>query len=519
GRISGIGPIGLNPKLELCIVDDKLYLFGGVGNTVGKQEIPSKNYFDLWEYDTKTLKGRKLWEIDSISTDFLPSLSMYYVPRDSSFYVASTLHGGCMIKISKDSPSYTVVSEPLDLNFYSRDCMFNLYQGSDKKTYYLVVDKLHDDLTHEYAIYEIKYPFANALLYDNPAPHRNMSSHGIIWWLIGALLLLIATIYLFVVRKKRNAAKVTLVNHTVDVSSDEDNHSEDACEVVENTRMDTESSDTISDCGVEKTSSKSEDLTITPIPHYSTSHFNRSKSAISLLGHFEVRDKNGIDITPNISIRLRDILLMLILLSEKHDKGVYYKTLDEYLWPEKDEKSAKNNRGVYMRKLRLLLEEVGIATVSCEKGHYHISMDNICVDYNEAKSRLTNLSKNGSIDEDELEKVIELLLFGPLLPDIKESWIDQYKANYTELALNVLNELLHQTYRNSNDALAYRIAKVITLHDSLSEDAMSIKCLILIKQKMKGPAKKTYDIFCKEYLSSYGENYPKSFSQVIESAS
>ena len=72
-----------------------------------------------------------------------------------------------------------------------------------------------------------------------------------------------------------------------------------------------------------------------------------------------MRDKNGEDITANFTKRTRNLLFILLLYSEKSAKGIEIHTLDEALWQEMNENSARNNRNVYMRKLRMLLESVG----------------------------------------------------------------------------------------------------------------------------------------------------------------
>ena len=49
----------------------------------------------------------------------------------------------------------------------------------------------------------------------------------------------------------------------------------------------------------------------------SENYFDRSRSAISLLGTFNVRDKEGNDITSNFTPRLKSLLVLLILYTER----------------------------------------------------------------------------------------------------------------------------------------------------------------------------------------------------------
>ena len=72
-------------------------------------------------------------------------------------------------------------------------------------------------------------------------------------------------------------------------------------------------------------------------------YFDRNKSAISLLGTFNVRDKDGKDITCLFSPRLKSFLILLILYSEKNTQGLLVKKIIDILWNEKDKLSARNN--------------------------------------------------------------------------------------------------------------------------------------------------------------------------------
>lgn len=48
-----------------------------------------------------------------------------------------------------------------------------------------------------------------------------------------------------------------------------------------------------------------------------------------------------------------------MLNTEKDNRGITSKKLDDLLWGDKNEKSARNNRNVSISRLRLLLEKVG----------------------------------------------------------------------------------------------------------------------------------------------------------------
>ena len=482
---------------SLCAHGGKLYIFGGMGNNVGKQEIPANHYFDLWEYDIETMKGRKVWETDTVSFNFLPSSSMYYSEKDTCFYLGSTLYGGCMMRISPKRPGYEVVSGKIHSKMDYRDCVFNLYRSANGKNYYLVIDKRQNDFSHEYAIYYIAYPFKDVLLYDTFIPSsRNQKGISVWWWICGGCIVLLGGVLAVVIamRRRRNAA----------VS---DNVEEDA---VNEHEADQEPTDADVPAVLPgRSAGEDEEKAAETVQ---TNYFDRSKSAISFLGTFSVRDREGADITTKFTSRIKDLLVLLILQGEKDPKGVSYETLDEVIWSDKDEKSAKNNRNVYMRKLRLLLEEVGDIEISFDKGYYRIVPGSVTIDYHEIMTRL-NESAGKSMTDKDLDEILELLLHGPLLPDTSYDWLDNFKSNYTSASIQILSNELERAGDNEN--MKSRIADSILLHDPLSEEAMTVKCRIYTKNKMKGVAKNIYDAFCKEYERSYGEKYPVSFSEII----
>ena len=466
----------------MCITGNNLYIFGGKGNTVGKQEIPSVDYYDLWEYDLSTMSGRKVWELDSVPHNFTTSAMMYYVEKDSAFYVASTLYGGTMLRISLKEPTCMIVSEPIHSNMDYRDCVFNLYQSRDQQTYYLVIDKRLDDLSHDYTIYRICYPFSDELLYDNfTATKHHKDSRSWIYMVVAAIVLALSVLYIVYRRRKSS------VRPNAHSMSRQEEERPDTTDIADDRKL------------------------IIERPSEPVKHFERDRSAISLLGHFEVKDKNGEDITPKFTSRIKDLLLMLILYTEKEEKGVSFQKLDDEIWFDKNKKLAKNNRNVYMRKLRLLLEEIGDIEIVYDSGYYRIKYNNVLVDYHESMSRL----KQEELTGPELDETIELLLMGPLLPDTVYPWLDPFKSSYTDISLRVLYRLMeHET---DNDDLAYRIAETIQHHDPLSEEALMTMCRILYRRGMKGPAKTLYDNFSKEYANSFGEEYGIPFSGIFSS--
>lgn len=497
------------------VIGDKLYIFGGKGNSSGRQELPSKYRYSMHVYDVNTWKGELLWELDSVQHDYLPSQTMYYDADEDCFYAGSTCHGGELIKISRTKPLVTVVSNPINSKMEYHDIVFDLFRSNDQKRYYLLIDKRIDANTHDYSIYTISAPFL-----DNPeiiknkslirqSAHDNSESSWWIWIIAIAIISCLCALFLY--RRKSNKKHY---DHKSDSSNNiAGNHAvQPDADLIPIDVTPTENHNS--------TDSDREDdelLFFDKHSNYITeSKFDRSKSAISLLGAFNVHDKNGEDITDKFTDRLKSLLILLLLSNCKSENGIKYQTIDEVIWSDKYEKSAQNNRNVYMRKLRLLLEEIGDVQIIYEKGYFKILCNDVTFDYGEAIRRINEIQANGNASPELINETLDLLLMGPLLPMTHYEWLDQYKADYSSNALEILNKLLRYEF-NRNDELSLKIAHTISCHEILSEEAMKAKCILLSRKKMVGQAKNVYAKFCKEYSISLGEEYPLSFVDVCKS--
>ncbi|MFR9264002.1 MAG: hypothetical protein ACLVL2_28860 [Bacteroides cellulosilyticus] len=246
-------------------------------------------------------------------------------------------------------------------------------------------------------------------------------------------------------------------------------------------------------------------------------YFDRSRSAISLLGTFNVRDKEGNDITSNFTPRLKSLLVLLILYTEKNERGILTRKMTDMLWSDKDEIAARNNRNVTLRKLRVLLEEVGDVEVISDGGFLKIRWnESVFCDYCTALHCMDLLQKNGAQkDEVLLNQILELLLYGPLLSNTIVDWLDEFKDAYSSLSIDLLRNLLDIEYRKSDREMVLRITDIMFLHDPLNEEALAAKCSVLFLEGKKGIAKSVYDRFCKEYRESLGEDYKDTTLQIM----
>ncbi len=479
----------LDPRYSAssAIVGDELYIFGGRGNRLGRQELTAHSYYELCAINLKTHRSRIVWE-KTVETDplLIMASSMYFESSDSSFYAVSMKEGGVLLKISMKDSIWTKVSLPIHNDLVYQDCDFSLYASPMHHKLFLLIDKILNDRTHNLSIYSINTP----LVSEKDILQVREISLWKEWWFYLFILMLagvgfrVGWISLIIRKKKGN----------IDCR-----HDEDSDIVLKNESGKFENLHAESECVVEQ-------------------YFDRSKSAISLLGTFNVRDKDGKDITYLFSPRLKSFLILLILYSEKNAQGILAKKIIDILWNDKDEVSARNNCNVTLRKLRVLLGSVGEVEVISDGGFLRIVWgEALFCDYHTALSCIETFKRDG-LQQDRvlLNKVLEILLYGPLLSNTVADWLDDFKDSYSSLSIDLLKELLEIETRQKNNDLILRIADTMLLHDPLNEDALLAKCSVLFSEGKKGIAKSVYDRFCKEYRESLGENYKVPLSELYE---
>ena len=248
-------------------------------------------------------------------------------------------------------------------------------------------------------------------------------------------------------------------------------------------------------------------------PKEIVNYYDRSRSSISLLGCFNVRDKEGNDITANFTPRPKHLLILLILYTEKNANGILTSKTTGILWPDKEETAARNNRNVNLRKLRVLLESIGDVEVVTENNFMYIKWgENVFCDYREVLARIQQFKEK---ENDELlNRILELLLYGPLLPNTILDWLDDFKETYSSHSIDLLKDLFEIEKQRNHQDMILRLADIMFLHDPLNEEALAAKCAVFSAQGKKGIARNLYDRFCKEYRDSMGEDYKTPFADL-----
>lgn len=499
-KVKYSNPIPPRFGAAMGVANGKLYIFGGRGNKQGKQAVESYFYYELWSIDLKTRKAELVWKRNSFPKGVLMATTMFYQPQKKAFYALNMGDkGGTMYQVNIADTVITDVAKPIQNNTQYQDFEFNMFNSPKDGHIYLVIDKIQNDKSHDLSIYQLSTPLLSEAEISQMDMHEN--NHLIIY-IGGGLLLLIViggNIYLLVMRRKKVKETTPVLNAEEKKSDEEEYPSEKTI------GQEAESINEKETLEEEKEDAPQQE----PIKY-----FNRTKGAISLLGLFSAYDKEGNNITEQFTPRLKELFLLLVLYSEKKKHGVSVEKVTEIIWFDKKESAARNNRNVTLRKLRVLLETVGNVEIISSNGYLSVKWGkDVFCDYHTMMEYLKAYNEGEFIDSDEnLDRMLEILLYGPLLQGYEIEWLDEFKDDYSCFSIDLLNKLLRQKTEEGKDKLVLRIADIMFLHDPLNEEALEAKCQVLCHQGKMGIAKRTYERFCKVYQESLGESYEKGFS-------
>ncbi|MEO9806360.1 MAG: hypothetical protein ABJF04_24075 [Reichenbachiella sp.] len=443
----------------------QFYIFGGIGNESGKQELGQQNFYDLFQIDLTDSTVSKIWELDPPDNHFLPTNNLVVNPSDSSFYGLcyrnfDTDGSLALIRFSLHKPTYEVVSDSIPYSATRMDYSDVLLSLNKPTKELFAAVKMSDDRKQsETKIYSLLFPPYHL---DEGEPKNATSffakhSKQLSW----TLFVLFALLSFFVIKK------------VLQVKSNQ------------------------------------------PIKYQPTkgSSTPATNTQIYLLGGFTIIHR-GKDLSKLFSPKLRELMILLLLTNTGELRGIGTKTLTHVLWPLMDPAKAKNSRGVTIQRLRQVLEKIGGMELrfSNDKWSLNFREEVYCdvLDYYTLKYRYGEQFPMAA-----LQQMIALLKRGTILPNMQMEWLDTKKAEFIN---DVLDTLLGQTeYLDAKqDAeLLLEISQVVLLFDDLNDQGLALKLSALTNLGKHGLAKTEFDRFQEKYKKVFDEAYPKSFHDLI----
>ncbi len=462
--------------------DDKtVLLFGGYGSEKGDQELSPHNYYDLYSFDLETATTKKKWELNEKQHNFVVANSLVIDTFNNCFYALCFPHQkfNTMLRLyrfSIEEPSYEIIADSIPYLFSDIYSYADLFLSEDGKQ--LIALTSYTEEKEDLAtvnIYTLSYPPLNeADLFQAVPKARN------VWWYalisLCVLILLVGFIWKYGFRKKSAAEKES-----------RENEQRGTTEQIEGY---------VPIVGIK--------------PLYEKNH----KQSISLFGGFQVIDRDFNNITGEFTPTLKQLFLLILLYTLKDGKGISSVKLREILWFDKTNESAKNNRGVSLSKLRAIFEKIGEISINSKNSYWLIEFGKeIYCDYYEALILMDRLT--GEADPKDINRLISIVSEGELLPNLQTEWVDPFKSDFSNRLIDLFLNLVNRQDLELTPSARVNIADAIFAHDSLNEDALKIKCSLLVKMGKNGLAQKIYNSFIKEYQSLFGVDFKYTFEQII----
>ena len=464
----------------LGVIDEtRVLIFGGYGSETGAQELSAQNYYDMYIVDIKEKTVKKIWELLPPKDNFAVVNSIVVDTLNKCFYTLcfpqqrynTSLFLG---KFSLEKPEYEMFTNNIPYAFQDIHSYADLFL--DKNTNKLIAitsSPVIVDSTSIVSVYSLLYPpLFEADLYQKD--DRQLSGFWLFFIITTCLLSMLGGGFVYLKRKRKLS------------------------------QNDLESS----------TNSNS---TIRIFEDKKAAESKPNKQAIFLLGGFHVVDKMGNDITGEFSPLLKQLFLIILLNTLKDGKGISSLKLRETLWFDKTQESARNNRGVLLSRLRQVLERVGVVSIENQNSYWVVELgSDIYCDYSESIVLIKRM-KTSNITSDDVRKLLSIVLRGELLLNLQVDWLDSFKADFSNGLIDILLDIAQLPNLKLSLQEQVNLADAIFIHDSLSEDALRLKCQALLKMKKNGLAKAIYSSFIKEYQASFETKFKDSFDQIVSS--
>ncbi len=458
------------------------YIIGGYGSQTGDQMLDPKYCYDFFRFDVAAKSFKKLYAFKPSGEPFTFANSLVIDEETNSYYGLIFPNDSFNSKLQllrgslKDS-GVTLLGTSIPYNFHDVQSFADLYYSPVSNrliavTLFYTAEDAKEQRT-EIKIYTLNFPPEplDAAALQNNARHSNKW----IWILVGAMLVAFGLIALLK-RKRKVTAPAAVDKPPVAVQE--------------------------------------EALPIMPLAHLQNQNGKKVVSTIYLFGQFQVFDKEGNDVTKLFTPLLKELFLIVTIYTIHNGRGISSQGLNEILWYDKSIKDAKNNRSVNIAKLKAVLEKIGDCVINKESGYWQIQNDNknVHIDYEVYASLLQNTSLP---PKEYMALFGDIVKRGSFLEQTEYNWLDNIKSDISNSVIDICVGFIKTQDIAKEPEFIIEVTNYIFHFDQLNEDALIYKCKCLIQLKRHTLANNSYLKFIKDYKDIYGEDFSKSFHDVI----
>ena len=463
---------------------DTAYIIGGYGSKTGYQTVNPTYNFELMAYSVAGRSFKHLYSFKQPEKEFCFANSLIINSEENQFYGLTFPNDRFnshlqLIRGSLSTPEYEFLGDSIPYSFHDIESFADLYYcpSSKKLVAVTLVSAINKPTTVK--IFTIDFP-PNRLNVTQAVNASNKSMFSLLAILFSSILLVL---FIFALRNRR---KQTL-------------------KAFRDMQFPVVPTQTASQSLATEDTSSSHGL-----------YENRTTScSIFLFGNFEVIDKEGNDITRQFTPLLKEIFLLILINTFKDGKGISSDKLYETIWVDKPIKDARNNFSVNIVKLKSILEKAGVTNISKETGkwRFEILNNSITLDYQQFLKLADE--KPFPVDKNYINELLTILNKGAFLREAQYSWLDDTKANVSDFVITAILSYTSKASLQSEPDFILKLANCIFLFDQMNEEALELKCRSLIILGRHGSAKETYLNFTKEYTKNYGQDFGKSYADII----
>lgn len=452
---------------------DELFLFGGYGNESGSQVVGGKQYYDFYRINLSSHTIKKCWSTSPDNGVFVPANNLILSGDKKYFYALCYPHEIAktelkLYKFSVRDGSYEIVSAPVPVASMRIETDINLFYSPKTEEFFCTVQEFTDKKNSVIKIYSLASPPVSAASYQKSIRPPGKPRMALIFYILPPIFLVAAAGVWFFFLRKRNDKRTVAT----------------AMEPEPNRAPET-------------------------VPTFSV---EKKRNAVYLLGEFTVFDRNGNDITHLFSPKIKQ-LFVLILLNSKDGNGISSRRISTKLWPEKDIVKTKNIKGVTFNHMRSIISDLdGIELIFLNDTYSFRIEETFFCDF----CILSDIiKKNKGSDNGSILEHFTLITRGPLLEDMPESLMDDFKSSYEEQLKSMIIPEIKRLYESRDFKLTLEMAKLILSMDAFNEEALKYQLKSFRRLKGIDYSRKAYDQFTQDYERSLGIAYHVSFETIV----
>lgn len=443
--------------------NETVYLYGGYGNISGRQDDGSQYFHDLYRIDLKNRTIEEIFDFRLDEFDMVPSRDIILGKDGHSFYSLcfrqykpkSFMR---LYRFDWETGECIPVSDSIQFVSQKISTQVHLFNDSYTGSLIGIIQEFTDPDTATIKIYSLTEPLLTTSFQDREK--KELSRFAVAVAVI-VLLALSSCVYVFLRadRKKISGEQSETQNHRKPKDDIEDSATE----------------------------------AVRP-------------NSVYLLGGFTAINRNGRDVSYMFSAKIRQLFLLILLYTVRESsKGITPAEVSSILWPDRDPVKSRNIRGVTIKNLKTVLEELDGVRIVNSSGKWYMEYDGniFFCDY----IRILSAGKNWNVkDYATIRADVRMLRRGPLLAGEEYGWMDVFKSGYEEHILETWVPVMHEAFENGSYMVSYKLSQVLLSIDRFGEDILKIEVRSLINLGDYAKAKMKFRHFAIDYYEAYGKN-------------